>query len=112
MKYPRPFRYRHVPAIPPRMGTQPPPVFEFNEHDCAYTTPQGWTDFLKYSGANIHVKFHQRQIESIRRFGCRVERTWDGDVTITAPASVKPRISAKLLATFPWKLRKYLNSKP
>lgn len=116
-RYPRAFQYRRVPASPPRM-TAVRQVFEFNLQDCMYRMypPQGWGDFCRYLGLKYDGRFNMTIFTSIKKAAkagpirgkqVHIDHSLLDDITITV-TQPKPRISAKLAATFPWKLRKHL----
>ena len=117
--YPRAFQYRHVPAAPPRMAPTKQ-VFEFNVRDARYGPIPEWQAFLRTLGilTTDSTRFEQRMLgqaaEIGKSAGAEVRYTTasynDMDdyiltITVTHP---KPRISTKLAATFPWKMRKHL----
>ena len=117
-RYPRAFQYRRVPAAPPRM-IPIRQVFEFNLQDCMYRSepPQAWEDFCRRVGNTVvkpfrmesFTAFHREVAKGglIRGKHVRVDHSPFDDITITVTQPT-PRISAKLAATFPWKLRKHL----
>ena len=113
-RYPRAFQYRRVPAAPPRM-TPTRQVFEFDPHDYRFGDIPEWTKFLQYLGANKAGQVGYSQTLLIQavalgeKKGFKVSAVFSPEravtITVTQPA---PRLSAKLAATFPWKLRKHL----
>ena len=117
-RYPRAFQYRRVPAAPPRM-TAVRQVFEFNLQDCMHRCepPQAWDDFCRCLGLRFVKPFRMEIFSAYRREAAkgglicgkhvRVDHSPFDDITITVTQPT-PRISAKLAATFPWKLRKHL----
>jgi hypothetical protein len=93
-------------------------VFEFNLQDCMFAPypPRDWDDFCRCIGVDAVGRFAMQPFAMIREAAkkgpirgkqVRVDHSPFDDVTIivTQPS---PRISAKLAATFPWKLRKHL----
>lgn len=121
--YPRAFRFRRVPAAPPRM-TPVKHTFHFNQHDLAVC--RGGEDWVKMwnlmdnpsvaqttDNPSVLMRIFESSVKQTPRhqlFGyyidlCHENQGEDLKVTMTRKS---PRISAKLATTFPWKLRKYL----
>jgi hypothetical protein len=108
--------HRHrLPAIPPRIAPQTQ-TFSFDVHEARMGwIPNEWKTFLMYIGANSKLPFDEMCLRDAARFAKEMRgmdvRWVSGDFgnqIIITTSSPKPRISAKLLATFPWKLRKLL----
>jgi hypothetical protein len=127
-RYPRAFKFRRVPAIPPKTISRPAVVhtFQFTLDVRRFATPAPWhafLDFLDIARKDIPVSALHTHSNEIKQ--CAEKKgfkfSWqkvthsylldDEEVTITLEEKdlKQPRISSKLAATFTWKLRKYLN---
>jgi hypothetical protein len=129
-RYPRAFNFRRVPASPPRVVALPAAthVFQFTLDRRGFSVPAPWRDFLTFLGVarkDAPVSCLDSHSERIKRIakdkGFMLEwskrvPTWGDDeevtITLTEEKPKQPRVSPKLAATFPWKMRKYLNQKP
>ncbi len=134
-KYPRAFNFRRVPAAPPRMVSRPVAthVFSFEYDDREINgSPKPWQDFLRCLGIPeervlripVSTLFARWKdwADLVERKGMKL--TWSHTqvpdafqfsvvtLKIEGETSRAPRVSPKLAATFPWKMRKYLNQKP
>lgn len=134
-KYPRAFKFRRVPAIPPRVIQLPAAthVFSFNYDDRGiYETPKPWQDFLRCLGVKeervlrtpASALFHflkdwklfaEKRGMKMTVSSLQTPSSFDfpvATITLTEEKPKQPKVSPKLAATFPWKMRKYLNQKP
>lgn len=134
-RYPRAFKFRRVPAIPPKVVALPAAThtFVFDYDDRSMEPPKPWQDFLRCLRVPeecvlripVPTLFPRWKDWEQIASGKGMKMTWRNEqppnvfafsvVTITLteqkPKPKHPSISPKLAATFPWKLRKYLNQK-
>jgi len=129
-KYPRAFKFRRVPAIPPRVVALPAAthVFQFTLDRREFSTPRPWQDFLDFLGVarkDAPVSCLETRSDALKQIAekkglklgwLRMIPNWGDDeeitITLTEEKPKQPKVSPKLAATFPWKMRKYLNQKP
>lgn len=133
-RYPRAFQFRRVPAIPPRVVALPAAthIFSFDYDDREiHGTPKPWQDFLRCLGVleervlRTPVSVLFPRWENLERIANSkgMKMTWRSEqppdiskfsvvtITLTEEKPKRPKVSPKLAATFPWKMRKYLNQK-
>lgn len=106
-----------VPAIPPKLSPLTL-AFTIDERAAQFGFMNGiqpWSDFMQCVGLNTKCAFTLENVNAAtskareRGFSIRIDRFSDmGDQTLTLTVTRPARISPKLLATFPWKLRKHL----
>lgn len=134
-RYPRAFKFRRVPAIPPRVVALPAAthVFAFEDDGQRFgEPPKPWQDFLRCLGVP-EERALRTPASALSSFSTQFKKHADSKgmkmawsstqtpcslefptvtITLTEQKPKQPKVSPKLAATFPWKMRKYLNQKP